>query len=104
MNFLIAVVFRSGRLRRAYRIGRRKAVDQTCLEPRVDVAVRHGGFARIDGVLVVRRGIEFLNHVEPPLPEVTLLISRSSTHLLGRTGTDVYQKTTICCYASGTDA
>jgi hypothetical protein len=92
----LAVVLRSGRLCGTYRIRRRKAVDQACLEPRVDVPVSAGRLAGIGGVFVVWRGIEFLNHVVPPSHEITPLVSHGSTCRLGRAGTGVYQKTTIC--------
>jgi hypothetical protein len=42
------------------------------------------GLAGIDGVFVVWRGIEFLNHGVPPSPEITHLPSRQF-HLPGRT-------------------
>jgi hypothetical protein len=32
----------------------------------MNFAIGRGGFAGIRGMLVVRRGIEFLGHVEPP--------------------------------------
>ena len=66
--FLIGIVLRSRRLRGTHRIGGRKAVDQTCLERRMGVPVGALGLAGINGVLVVWRGIEFLNHVVPPSP------------------------------------
>src|SRR5229473_6750129 len=62
----IAIGLRWCRLCGADRIGCRKTVDQTGLQFRVGVAIRRRGFARIDGMPVVRRRIEFLSHVLSP--------------------------------------
>src|ERR1700737_2540741 len=63
---LVAVMLRWRRLYRAGRIGCRKAVDQTSLQSRVRFPVGRGGCVGVGGMLVVRRRIEFLSHVEPP--------------------------------------
>jgi hypothetical protein len=58
------------------------------------------GLAGIDGMFVVWRGIEFLNHVVPPSPEITRLQSRSSTCLVG---TDLCQGSQHADTAGGTN-
>ena len=70
----------------------------------MDVAVGVDRLAGIDGVLVVWRRIEFLNHVGLQSRQITPLISRSSICPLGRAGTGVYQKTTTCRWHHGNDA
>src|ERR1700738_1262581 len=56
----IAVVPGRRRLRGTDGIGRRKAVDQAGLQFRVGVPIGRKSLMRMDGVLVMRRRIEFL--------------------------------------------
>src|SRR5438105_1684260 len=56
-------------LRRAHRIGCRKSVDQAGFQSLGGLPVGLGGFARVGGVLVMGRRIEFLSHVASPSPD-----------------------------------
>src|SRR6476646_1219561 len=63
--FAIAVVLGRRGLRRAHGIGGRKTMLQAGLKPLVHLAVGRERFLRVGGVLVARRGIEFLSHGYP---------------------------------------
>src|SRR5260370_21271036 len=64
--FRIAIVPRSGRLRRADGIGGREAIHQARFQSRLDLPVGRSDFAGVSGILVVCRGIEFFSHGTPP--------------------------------------
>ena len=64
--FPLAIWLRRCRLCRADRIGCWKTVDQTGFQLGVGFPVGRCGFARVGGMLVVRRRIEFLGHDESP--------------------------------------
>src|SRR5436190_16324499 len=61
--FAVAVMFRWRRLRRAHGVRRREAVHQPGFKLFVDFPIGLQSLTGVGGMLVMRRGIEFLSHV-----------------------------------------
>ncbi len=69
---------------RAHGIGGRETIDQTGFQLGMGFPVGLGGFARIGGVLVMRRRIEFFSHGDASIAGITPRNPRGSIYRLGQ--------------------